>query len=69
MATKDEPKDTPDSLEQTTKAPALITLYYMGAGASGDTLSIGDAHYPIVNARVSVAPEHLEAAQQAGFQP
>lgn len=62
MAKKQE-----DGTEQAEAKP--IRLAYVGEGSAGDTLTIGEAHYDVVDNIVHVAPEHLEAALQAGFKP
>lgn len=51
------------------KAAAKTTFTLKHDGAPGDVLSIGATNYPVTEGMVEVAPEHLEAALQAGWRP
>ena len=51
------------------KPAAKSTITLKHDGIPGDLLSIGETNYPVSEGMVEVAPEHLEAALQAGFRP
>lgn len=59
--------EQPKADEQPKAAKTTFTLTH--DSNPGAVLSIGKVKYPVTEGMVEVAPEHLEAALQAGWRP
>lgn len=63
------PAKTDEKAAEKAEPAAKATIWLTHDGDPGDLLSIGESVYPVSEGMVEVAPEHLEAALQAGFKP